>query len=177
MLSAFDRISVAYQSINTLEVDAVVNAANSALSGGGGVDGAIHDAAGPELLAECLKLGRCPAGSAVATAAYRLPARWVIHAVGPVWEGGGKKEAELLASAYRAALAIAAEREVKTIAFPAISCGAYRYPIREASRIALSEVGGFLSSNRHPMSVTFACVEPKVFSAFERALASLRAES
>jgi O-acetyl-ADP-ribose deacetylase len=125
--------------LTTLDVDAIVNAANSALSGGGGVDGAIHRAAGPELLAACRALGRCPTGQAVRTPGFRLKARWVIHAVGPVWEGGGRNEAELLASAYQASFARALEEPtIRTVAFPSISTGVYGFPISKAAPIALA---------------------------------------
>jgi O-acetyl-ADP-ribose deacetylase (regulator of RNase III) len=131
-------IEIVQGDITTLEVDAIVNAANAALAGGGGVDGAVHDAAGPELMQELRRFPGCPTGQAVRTRGYRLPARWVIHAVGPVWRGGGAGEPGLLRQAYESAFARAGEAgDVRTIAFPAISTGVYGYPKREAARIAL----------------------------------------
>ncbi|HZX43474.1 MAG TPA: O-acetyl-ADP-ribose deacetylase [Myxococcaceae bacterium] len=131
-------VEVLETDITTLAVDAIVNAANSALRGGGGVDGAIHRAAGPELLAACRQIGRCPAGQAVLTPGFRLPARFVIHAVGPVWEGGGRGEPELLRRTYHSAFDVArAEPSIRSIAFPAISTGAYGFPREQAARIAL----------------------------------------
>lgn len=126
--------------LTRLAVDALVNAANSSLLGGGGVDGAIHRAAGPELLAACRQLGGCPTGEARLTPGFRLPARYVIHTVGPVWQGGGRGEAELLAACYRNSLALAERHELETIAFPAISCGIYGYPPEQAAAIALAEL-------------------------------------
>ena len=171
-----DRIRVSDENITTIEVDAIVNAANSALSGGGGVDGAIHRAAGPELLRECLSLGHCPTGSAVVTQGYELPAKWVIHAVGPVWSGGGRGEADQLRSAYRSSLALARERGFHSIAFPAISCGAYRYPVDEAASIAVREVASFLSPTEPPTLVILSCFEPQVERAYRRALDDLAQE-
>src|SRR5438034_2045694 len=141
------RIHVVPADITELRVDAIVNAANAALCGGGGVDGAIHRAAGPELLAECRTLGGCETGQAKITRGYRLPAKFVIHAVGPIWHGGDSGEAELLASCYRNSLTLAERHGVKTMAFPAISCGAYGFPIEAAAQIAVAEMKRFLAEN------------------------------
>jgi O-acetyl-ADP-ribose deacetylase (regulator of RNase III) len=165
------RIELTDHDITTLEVDAIVNAANCALSGGGGVDGAIHRAAGPELKEECRRLGRCPTGEAVITQAYRLSARYVIHAVGPVWEGGGRNERELLARCYRRSLELAKAHDVKSIAFPAISCGAYRFPVREAARVAFGAVTAFLESHESPRQVLFVCFDKAAKRAYEQLLA------
>lgn len=152
--------------ITKLEVDAIVNAANSELRGGGGVDGAIHRAAGPKLLEECLKLGGCPTGEARVTSGHELPARYVIHAVGPVWHGGGKGEPELLAACYRNALSLAAERSLNSIAFPAISCGVYRYPPEQAVGIAVQTCRAHAGSIR----VTFVCFDDAMLQLYQEQL-------
>ena len=151
------RLQVVQGDITRLDVDAIVNAANSSLLGGGGVDGAIHRAAGPELLQECRTLGRCPTGQARITRGYRLPARWVIHTVGPVWRGGEHGEDELLASCYRESLKIARDRELRTIAIPAVSTGVYGFPVHRAARIAARETAAFLGANPLPERVMLVC--------------------
>jgi O-acetyl-ADP-ribose deacetylase len=165
-----ERIRIVEGDITKLEVDAIVNAANSSLLGGGGVDGAIHRAAGPGLLAECRGLGGCPTGQACITAGYRLPARHVIHTVGPVWHGGGQGEEDLLASCYRSSLALAADHGLASIAFPAISTGVYRFPIERATRIAVAEVRAFLTDHALPATVTFVCFGTAVHQTYQKAL-------
>jgi O-acetyl-ADP-ribose deacetylase len=164
------RISAVRVDITTLAVDAIVNAANTTLLGGGGVDGAIHHAAGPELLAECRLLGGCRTGQAKITPGFKLPAKYVIHTVGPVWNGGSHGEAELLASCYRECFVLAREYVLRTLAFPAISCGVYGYPIQQAVGIAVREVRAGLSENESIEKVTFACFGDEVFRAYQAAL-------
>jgi O-acetyl-ADP-ribose deacetylase (regulator of RNase III) len=150
MLNALSRIAILEADITTLEVDAIVNAANTGLLGGGGVDGAIHRRAGKELLAECRTLGGCATGDAKLTRGYKLPARFVIHAVGPRWSGGGSGERAKLASCYRKSLALARDHQVETIAFPAISTGVYGYPLREAADVAVETVAAELALHELP---------------------------
>jgi O-acetyl-ADP-ribose deacetylase (regulator of RNase III) len=168
-----ERIFVVAADITKLPMDAIVNAANNSLLGGGGVDGAIHRAAGPQLLEECKTLGGCETGGARITRGYRLPSKYVIHTVGPVWEGGIKGEPELLAACHRASLALALEHRIRRLAFPAISCGAYGYPARHAAKIALGETAAFLTRHEQVEEVTFACFEEETFWAYERALNAL----
>ena len=170
-----DRIEVVEEDITQLDVDAIVNAANSSLLGGGGVDGAIHRAAGPKLLAECRTLGGCPTGEARITKGYDLPAKFVIHTVGPVWQGGRQGEDEDLANCYRNSLSLAAKNGVRSLAFPAISTGAYRFPLDRATRIAVREVADFLTREPSVERVIFACFDGAARRAYENALKALPA--
>jgi O-acetyl-ADP-ribose deacetylase (regulator of RNase III) len=156
--------------ITTLRVDAIVNAANTSLLGGGGVDGAIHRAAGPELLAECRKLDGCATGDAKATPGFHLPAKWVFHAVGPVWQGGGRDEDDLLASCYSRCLELAKQHRVRSIAFPAISTGVYSFPPKRAARIAVDIVGEHVAASGVEV-VRFVCFSAETLSIYERLLA------
>jgi len=164
-----DRIEILKTDITTLAVDAIVNAANSSLLGGGGVDGAIHRAAGPELLAECRLLGGCKTGQAKLTKGHLLPARFILHTVGPVWNGGNHGEPELLANCYCSCFALAREHDLRTLAFPAISCGIYGYPINQAVEIALRETAARLNENDSIEKVIFACFDDVVHSSYWRA--------
>lgn len=154
-------------------VDAIVNAANHTLLGGGGVDGAIHRAAGPELLAECRSLYGCATGRAKVTKGYKLPAKWVIHTVGPVWHGGEQGEADLLASCYRHCLAIASEKQLQSIAFPAISTGVYQYPMLDAAKIALTEVKKFLEQLSSVEKIVFVCFNQTTYEAYKQAVTKI----
>lgn len=167
-----ERIEVVEGDITKLDVDAIVNAANNTLLGGGGVDGAIHRAAGPDLLKECRGLGGCETGDAKITKGHKLKARRVIHTVGPVWRGGKQNEPELLASCYRKSLELAGKNDVKTIAFPAISCGVYGYPGKDAVKIAVREVRAFLAKNKDVTKVIFACFGRDVHHAYVEELAT-----
>jgi O-acetyl-ADP-ribose deacetylase (regulator of RNase III) len=169
------QIRVVRGDITTLIVDAIVNAANQTLLGGGGVDGAIHQAAGPGLLEECRRLGGCPTGEVRITKGYNLPARWVIHAVGPVWKGGDRHEAALLASCYENSLRLALENNVRSIAFPAISTGAYAYPLNAATDIAVRAVRRFLARSQSLEEVVFCCHSGEHLAAYNRLLETGRA--
>ncbi|MBD3369753.1 O-acetyl-ADP-ribose deacetylase [Candidatus Fermentibacteria bacterium] len=160
------RLKAVLDDITTLEVDAVVNAANAALVSGGGVDGAIHRAAGPRLADECAAIGGCPVGGARVTAGYALPASWVIHTVGPVWRGGGSGEAGLLRACYLSSLQEGRRIGARTVAFPAISTGAYGYPLRKAAEVACSAVTDHISTNSLPEKVMLVCFDDRAYRVF-----------
>ncbi len=168
-----ERMGIIQDDITKLTVDAIVNAANTSLLGGGGVDGAIHRAAGAELLAACRQLNGCKTGQAKLTAGYRLPARNVIHTVGPVWQGGTAGEPELLASCYRESLILAGQHRLHTIAFPAISCGVYGYPIDLAAKIALDTVATFLAADATILGVSFVCFSDADYDTYVEAFGML----
>ena len=168
-----DKLIAVEADITTLEVDAIVNAANNSLLGGGGVDGAIHRAAGPGLLAECRTLQGCATGQAKITRGYRLPAKYVIHTVGPVWQGGAQGEPELLASCYRESLALALAHGAGRIAFPAISCGVYGYPPPQATRIAVRECAQFAETEPKVEKIVFACFGAQMLALYRAELATL----
>lgn len=168
------RISIALGDITQQAVDAIVNAANSSLLGGGGVDGAIHRAAGRQLLEECRQLGGCETGQAKITQGYRLAAKWIIHTVGPIWSGGNQGEDELLAQCYQNSLKLAVQYEARSIAFPAISTGIYRFPLDRATEIALSETLEFLSQEPGIDRVIFVCFSEAAYDCYRSTLATLR---
>lgn len=170
-MTATDKIAILQTDITKLAMDAIVNAANSSLLGGGGVDGAIHRAAGPDLLAECRLLGGCETGKAKLTKGHRLSAHFILHTVGPVWNGGDHNEPELLASCYRSSFALAREHGLRTLAFPAISCGIYRFPVDLAVEIAMRETLAELNSSNNVERITFACFDNVVYSTYQRAFA------
>jgi O-acetyl-ADP-ribose deacetylase (regulator of RNase III) len=168
MATPESRIDIIRGDITELDVDAIVNAANTTLLGGGGVDGAIHRAAGPQLLEECRTLGGCPTGEAKITRGYNLPARFVIHTVGPVWSGGNRREPEILANCYHNSLRLAARNDIKSIAFPAISCGAYGYPIEQAAEIAFRTTRDFLAGDDRIDRVIFVLASDEIVRAYQR---------
>lgn len=168
-----EKINILRGDITKLDVDAIVNAANTTLLGGGGVDGAIHRAAGPKLLEECRTLGGCRPGEGKLTRGYDLPARFVIHTVGPVWSGGNRGEAETLSNCYRNSLRIALQNAIKSIAFPAISCGAYRYPIEQAARVAVQTTREFLTATGELSKVIFVLASDQIFAAYDQLMNKL----
>ena len=169
------RIAIMEGDITQVAADAIVNAANTSLLGGGGVDGAIHRAAGPQLLDECRKFGGCPTGEARITGGYRLPACYVIHTPGPIWRGGGQDEDALLARCYQNCLALAAAHGCRTVAFPSISTGVYHFPLDRAAAIAIREIAGFLAGHTLSERVTMVCFDPRSARAYRAALAAYSA--
>jgi O-acetyl-ADP-ribose deacetylase len=169
---AIDKIAIIPGDITCQRVDAIVNAANNSLLGGGGVDRAIHRASGPELLEECRKLGGCATGAAKITAGYRLPAKWILHTVGPIWKGGRHQEDRLLAECYQSCLKLALEYRIRTLAFPSISTGAYGFPVERACRIALAEISVFLENNPLPEKVFVVCFDTLAYNSYVGALGS-----
>ena len=165
-----NKIEVIIGDITEQHVDAIVNAANESLLGGGGVDGAIHRAAGPGLLEECRTIGGCPTGEARITRGYNLPAKWVIHTVGPVWQGGGHNEDNLLGGCYRYSLALAKKVGARTVAFPSISTGAFGFPVERAADIAIKEIAAFLGGNSEIEQVTMVCFSESTYNAYKRSL-------
>ena len=168
-----DRIGVKLGDITKENADAIVNAANTSLLGGGGVDGAIHRAAGPELLAECRTLGGCPTGQAKITGGYRLPAKYVIHTPGPIWYGGERREPELLASCYRSCLELAEQYSCRTVCFPSISTGVYHFPVDQAAEIAIQTIAKFLGEHSLPERVEMVCFDPLTQSSYKNVWDSL----
>lgn len=168
-----ERIQVIQGDITRQTCDAIVNAANTSLLGGGGVDGAIHRAAGPDLLAECRTLYGCETGKAKITKGYRLPARYVIHTPGPIWHGGDRNEPALLASCYRSCLELAEANGCRTVCFPSISTGVYHFPLNQAAGIAIETIAGFLASHAAPAQVTMVCFDSRTKAAYDQALVAL----
>jgi len=172
--NGLERIDIIQGDITKIEADAIVNAANKTLLGGGGVDGAIHRAAGPELLEECRRLNGCETGEAKITKGYKLPAKYVIHTVGPIWQGGTNGEDRLLALCYGNSLRLAVNNGIKTIAFPSISTGAYRFPLKRAAEIAMREIAGFLKDNTGIEKVHMVCFDERTKQAYEEAKLMLK---